>query len=107
DVAAEKPLNGRPLPDLAAVLLDQRDFPKLAASDDDGLLSRHAKRNQLLGLLVKMLLDLFREITVEAAAQKQLLQPIHDSPGARTRVIPSSIVSKRDISFFRCFAPGV
>ncbi len=30
----------------------------------------------------------------------------HDSPGANTRVIPSSILSKRDTSCSRCFVPA-
>src|SRR5262245_25439803 len=106
DVPAEKPFNRWPLPDLVAVFLNQSDVPKLAASSCDGLLSGHPARNQLLCLFMKMFLDLLREIIMEAAANQQFRQPIHDSPCIKTREIPSSILSKRDTSFFKCFAPA-
>src|SRR4029077_20677487 len=42
-----------------------------------------------------MLGNLFREIAVDPPAKEQLLQPLHDSPVAKTRVIPSSPGSKQ------------
>lgn len=45
-------------------------------------------------------------IAVHLSAEKQLFDPVHTSPGARTRVIPSSIRSKLETSRCRCFAPA-
>src|SRR6266568_5471452 len=101
----EKIFNRRPAPHGAAVFLRQRYIPKLAPRRVGGFLPRHTSRNQLLDLFFEVLLNLFGEIAVEAASRKQLFQPHHDSPGAKTRVIPSSIFSKRDTSCSKCFAP--
>src|SRR6266403_3726521 len=57
---------------------------------------RDPTSDQFLNLFFNMLPDLFRKFAVEPAARKQSLKPTHDSPRAKTRVIPSSIFSKRD-----------
>src|SRR5207302_4988329 len=101
----EKVFNGRPPPDRAAVFLNQSYIPKLAPCPRCSFLPGHSARNQLLNLLFKVLPNLFGQLTVASTSRKQSLQPHHDSPGANTRVIPSSIFSNRDTSCSRCFAP--
>src|SRR5260370_30386438 len=44
-----------------------------------------------------MRVNLFGEIVEEAATRKQLFKPIHDSPGAKIRVVPSSIRSEQSL----------
>src|SRR5712664_728729 len=91
----EEVLNGWPLPDFAAVFFDQSHVAKFAASGGGGFFSGHAAGNEFLDLFFEMRLNLFGKIVEEAAARKQLFKPIHDSPGAKTRVVPSSIRSGR------------
>src|SRR5712664_1245680 len=91
----EEVLNGWPLPDFAAVFFDQSYIAKFAASGGGGFFSGHAGGDEFLDLFFEMLLNLFGEIVEEAAARKQLFKPIHDSPGAKIRVVPSSIRSGR------------
>ena len=102
-----KALNGWPLPDLAAVLFNQSYIPKLALSGVRCLFSRQAARHQLLNLLFEVFPNLFGKLVVELLPEEQSCEPTHDSPGAKTRVIPSSILSNRDTSCSRCFAPFV
>src|SRR5207247_3122941 len=83
----EKVLDGRPAPDLAAVLLSQRHIPKLTPSSGGSFFSRHPPSNQLFYLFFEVCLNLVREIAVDPPAQEQLFHPLNDSTGDKTRVI--------------------
>src|SRR2546429_2056537 len=98
----EKFLDGWPSPDLVAVLFNQSYVSKLATSSRCGFLPRHAARNQLLDLFLQVFPNLFREFAIELSPRDQLLRPVHDSPGPKTRVIPSSVRLKLDTSLSRC-----
>src|SRR5260370_24050970 len=89
----EKVFYRRPAPDCAAVLLHQSDIPEVATSGGGGFFSGHAAGNKCFDFFLKMRLNLFGKIVVEGAARKQLFKPIHDSPDAKIRVVPSSIRS--------------
>jgi hypothetical protein len=102
----EKVLDGRPPPDVAGLLLDERRVPELAASRRLGLFARHALPHQSFHLFFKVFPHLFGEIAVKATARNELPEPVHDSPRARTRVIPSSMRSNLDTSRSKCFAPA-
>src|SRR5579863_4124592 len=90
-----------PAPDLAAALLNQSHIPELSPGRGHGLLARQARRHEFFCFLTEMLLDLLPEIAVNSATEKG-----HGSPGERTRVMPSSMRSKLDISRSRCLAPA-
>src|SRR5258708_846177 len=64
----EKVFNGWPPPHRAAVLFDQRYVSKFAAVGGRSFSSSHASGNQLLNLLFKVLLNLFRKLAVEPAS---------------------------------------
>ena len=106
----------------------QRYVSKLAPCRGNGFFPWHPVRNRLLDLLFEVFANLFRQLFIEIATREQVLKPthaspavnerqcpvcsarsktqeIHDSPGAKTRVIPLSILSKRDTSSSRCVAP--
>src|SRR5215469_17160310 len=102
----EKVLNGRPPPDIAGVLLHQRHVPKLKASRKLGVFPRHAIPHQSCHLFFKVFPNLFGEIAVKATPRNQLLEPVHDAPLAKTRVIPSSMRSNLETSRSKCFAPA-
>ncbi len=56
-----------------------------------------AAGNEFLDLFFEVFVNLFGKIVVQAATGKQLFKPIHDSPGARARVIPSNMGSKSSL----------
>src|SRR5580704_9368107 len=69
-----------PLPYLAAPLLDQRRISEVSPRRVRCLFLGHTVFDQLVDLLLTVLLNLLREITVKTATREQLLDPVHDSP---------------------------
>ena len=76
----EKALEGRPLPDFAAVVFDEGEIAEGAARGGGGFCAGHAARDEFLCFFFEVLLDLVGEIVVEAAAREEVLQPIHKLP---------------------------
>src|SRR5882762_3663832 len=102
----KKVFEGGPAPHFAAVLLHPSYISKFPTGKGSSFLSGPADRNQFLDPFLKVRLNLFGKIVVQAATGKELLEPVHDSPRAKTRVMPSSIFSKRDTSCSKCLAPA-
>jgi hypothetical protein len=102
----EKVFKRRPPPDVAGALLREGHIPKLTVSSKFGIFPRHAAPHQCFHLFFQVLLNLFGEIAVKTMARNQLLEPVHDSPLASTRVIPSSMRSNLETSRSKCFAPA-
>src|SRR5260370_34248866 len=69
----QKTLNGGPWPCRAAVFFDQSYIAKFTASGGGGFFSGHAAGDEFLDLFLKMLLNLFGEIVIEAATGQELL----------------------------------
>src|SRR5580658_6891070 len=94
----KKTVDGKPLPRSAAVFFNQSHVAKLAPGSTLGFFRGHAARNEFRCLFFEVSANLFRKVVVDPLPQEPLPQPLHNSPGARTRAIPSSIHSNRDTS---------
>ena len=94
-MSLRKVFDGWPAPDGAAALFDQADVAEFAASGCGSFFLGHAAQDEFFGSFVEVCADFFGEIAIKAAAREQSLEPVHDSLGDRTRVMPSSIRSKR------------
>src|SRR5215471_5354857 len=94
-----KPVDPNPTPNLTAGFRYLRHVSKLAACHPQRFLLRHPGLYQFVGPLGDMRRNLLLNVV------PPLPEPTHDRTGFITRAMPSSIRSKLDVSFSRCFLP--
>src|SRR5205814_9917367 len=98
-------LDPRPSPNRAPLLFYDGDVAEFAPRPEGRVIARHSALDQSFNAFFQMHVDLLSEIPIELAARQELPEPVHDSPGASTRLMPWSIRSKLDTSCTRCFCP--
>jgi hypothetical protein len=81
----EDAFESRPLPRLAAALLQRGDVSKFTARPRHGFFPRHTLLDKLAGFLFEMLAHLVREVSIDLPAREKLLEPVHGFTGASTR----------------------